>query len=414
MTEEQGDIDPEQPAIDLDILAEDLGMPVEDVELTPEEELREAAARIRKVVTPRTNLMLAGLQQGNGVSRLLRDMDKWKRVGLADSLLKGALGNGAFIKSITAQSRIQPNILGKGVLASSFPTAKSLLPMWRFEQPWARQMKFINSDIYKMSGVGQGNLIAINSALARNANFGLGKTTPSWIGQFARQQNSWLKTLAPLTSFKFNIYPNNLRSIEGLRLEDVEEVVMIDGIALYGAPRAEIAEKLIDADCTAARREILGRRWKAISADCRSSLEGCTSNSVAEHVSFAVAALDALDGGNPRAAQALAASVLDTLVNGYFGKKRRLELTPNAKTKTPNEYDEFTARDFIAFAPLWQAYQQFHPDRGDRIPSVFNRHASVHGVSKRQFSRRNAVQALLFISGLLVRLDEKALKVEAA
>lgn len=416
MTEDEGGPDAEEPATDSDKLAEELGNPVEDVELTPEEEdeLRRSAARIRKALNPQVQSMLSGLQQGNGLSPLLRHMDKWKRVGLADSVLKRALGNGAFIKSITAQRRIDRNILGRGVLASSFPLKKSLLPKRNFEQPWVKQMKFINSDIYKLSGVGQGNLTAINSILAKNADFGFRKTTPSWVGQFAKQQNSWLKSIAPaIASFKFDIYPSNLQHIEGLRLEDVEEVVMIDGIALYGVPRSEIAEKLIMADSVAARREILGRRWKAIAADCRIALEGCASSSMTGHVAFAEAALDALDVGNSRAAQALAASILDTVVNGYFGEKRR-KLTPSKKNTNPDEYDEFTVREFIAFAPMWQAYQQFYPNQGDRIPTVFNRHASVHGVSNRQYSRRNAVQALLFVCSLLLFLDEEATSLEAA
>ena len=42
---------------------------------------------------------------------------------------------------------------------------------------------------------------------------------------------------------------------------------------------------------------------------------------------------DALEAGHVEAAQKLAASTLDTVVNGYFGK-RRYDLTPNTKTTT--------------------------------------------------------------------------------
>jgi hypothetical protein len=57
-------------------------------------------------------------------------------------------------------------------------------------------------------------------------------------------------------------YPPNLRSIEGLEFEEVEQVVMADGIALFGLPRASIAEALIRANGAQERRKILGRRWK--------------------------------------------------------------------------------------------------------------------------------------------------------
>jgi hypothetical protein len=198
-----------------------------------------------------------------------------------------------------------------------------------------------------------------------------------------------------------------------LEFEEVEAVVMLDGIALYGLPRQELAEKLIRAETTAARRAILGRRWRAVSADCRAAVDACNSSTVAPYVSFAVAALDALDGEHTEAAQALAASLLDTVVNGYFGKQRS-GLTPNGKTTTPAEYEKFTLREFIVFAPLWQAYQKYKIEDGDPIPNTFSRHASVHGVSARQFSRRNAVQAVLFVSSLLLFLDEEASALEAA
>jgi hypothetical protein len=137
------------------------------------------------------------------------------------------------------------------------------------------------------------------------------------------------------------------------------------------------------------------------------------SATVAPYVSFVIAALDALDAENPKAAQPLAASVLDTVVNGYFGKER-YKLTPNNKTMDTTEYEKFTLKEFIAFAPLWQTYQKYETADGDAIPSTFSRHATVHGVSQRQFSRRNAVQAVLFVSSLLLFLDEEASFVEAA
>ena len=96
--------------------------------------------------------------------------------------------------------------------------------------------------------------------------------------QFAAQQSSWLKTLGPtIERLKESFYPPNLRGTEDLEFEDVEKVVMADSIALYGVPRAAIAEALIRADSAAKRRQILGRRWKTISADCREAVEGLQS-----------------------------------------------------------------------------------------------------------------------------------------
>lgn len=382
--------------------SEDASEPSEDSaeerELTPEEErqLREAAARIRSALNPSITSALASIQRSGALNRLVKDMDKWRRLGIGDSVLKG--------------------MLGKGVLSSSFDSATlaKLMPATALKPSWIEQLKLIDSDVYKVSGIGQSNLTALNSVLAKNADFGFNNTAAKIAAQFAARQNSLLASIGPkLASLKFNIYPANLQGIEGLRIEEVEAVVMLDGIALYGVPRQEITEKLIRAESTAARRKILGRRWKAIASDCRAALEGCKSASIATYVSFAVSALDALDSGNHQAAQALAASVLDTVVNGYFGKER-YALTPNRTTTTAAEYDKFTVREFIVFAPLWQAYQKYKVEDGDPIPRTFSRHASVHGISSRQFSKRNAVQSLLFISSLLLFLDEQAVKLEAA
>jgi len=401
-------------------LAEELSKPVPEeeeegqtFELSPEqaEKLR-LMARIQEVLSPKLVDVLGKsaflrnyadiaklgrfiLPQAtfnlSGISRMAADMDKFGRLNLPNWVLKGGLG---------------PDFTSSAL--------SSLMPALSIEPSWMKQMKLINSDVYKLSGLGQSNLTALSSILTKNLDFGFEKTAAKLAAQFATQQTSWLNTIGPLLArLNTSFYPSNLQDIEDLEFEEVEAVVMLDGIALYGVPRQELAEKLIRAETTAARRAILGRRWKAISADCRAAVDACSSSTVAPYVSFAVAALDALDGEHTEAAQALAASLLDTVVNGYFGKQR-YDLTPNGKTTTTAEYEKFTLREFIAFAPLWQAYQKYKTEDGDPIPNTFSRHASVHGVSARQFSRRNAVQAVLFVSSLLLFLDEEASALEAA
>ncbi|WP_127125601.1 hypothetical protein [Georgenia sp. SYP-B2076] len=83
-------------------------------------------------------------------------------------------------------------------------------------------------------------------------------------------------------------------------------------------------------------------------------------------------------------------------------------LVPNKKTTTTVANDEFTVREYIAFAPMWQTYQQFFATNGDKVPARFSRHATAHAVSAHQYSRRNAEQALMFACSLLYRLGEEA------
>ncbi|GLH99920.1 hypothetical protein [Phytohabitans aurantiacus] len=230
----------------------------------------------------------------------------------------------------------------------------------------------------------------------------------------AEQQSAWLRSLGPtIAAMRAAFYPPNLRAIQGLKFAEVNTVVMVDGIPLYGLPRTATADALIRADGASERRRILGRRWRTISADCRTVVMGCESQAVAPYVPFAVAALEALDEGHTAAAQALAGSLVDAILNAYFGKDR-YKYTPDRNGKrTKDAYDEFSIRQFTAFAPMWQAYQQFFVTDGDKVPTTFSRNATAHTVSPRQFNRRNAVQGLMLACSLLYRLDEEAASVEA-
>lgn len=228
------------------------------------------------------------------------------------------------------------------------------------------------------------------------------------VARLADQQTKWLKNLnAAIAAMRADFYPPNLRAIVGLELEEVDQVVMEDGIPLYGVPRTEIAEQLIRAENMSKRREIIGRRWKAISADCRTAVSSCASEAVLPYVGFAMAALDALDADHTACAQAMAGSLVDTIVNGYFGEQR-YKYTPSKKTTTNDAYNEFTIREFIAFAPIWRTYQQFLAVNGDKIPTTFSRHATAHAVSTRQYSKRNTVQGLMLVCSLMYRFNEEA------
>lgn len=311
------------------------------------------------------------------------------------------------MRNITAISRIAE--------AHQSMARNALKPFFASQESWQRQIPVISSDLFKSQALVQSNLDRVALQLTKNMDLGISESVAKVARQFAAQQASMLAAIGPsLRSFKFVFYPPNLQAIEGLKFENVEQVVMADGIPLYGVPRTPIAEALIQADGASKRREILGSRWKTISADCREAAEGCKSEAVAPYVPFAVAALDALDAGHDAAAQALAGSLVDAILGSYFGKDRS-KYTPHPKgNRTKAAYEEFNIREFIAFAPMWQTYQQFSVSNGGKVPNTFSRNATAHTVSPRQFNRRNAVQALMFACSLLYRLDEEARAGEAA
>ncbi len=296
--------------------------------------------------------------------------------------------------------------------------ANAIKPMIDAQAVWQTQVSGVTAtDAFKDLAAHQANLGRISEQVTRNIDFGGIAQSLDVVAKvgatFADQQFALFKNLGPaLEAMRASFYPPNLRAIEDLRYEGVEQVVMADGIPLYGVPRTDIVEALIRADSLSKRREIIGRRWKAVSADCREVVLRCSSGAVAPYQPVAVAALEALGAGHAAAAQALAGSLVDAIVTAYFGDDR-YKYTPNKKTRTTDSYDEFTIREFIAFAPIWRAYQQFFVANGDKVPTTFSRNATAHTVSPRQFNRRNAVQGLMLVCSMLYRLDEEAVALEA-
>jgi hypothetical protein len=292
--------------------------------------------------------------------------------------------------------------------------ANAIKPILDAQSVWHKQYArnssaFISSDIFKSVALVQSNLNLIASQLTTNIDLSAIAAAGRIAAEFAARQANWLEHLSPaIAAMRASFYPPNLRAIESLKFEEVETVVMVDGIALYGVPRAATAEALIRAGGASKRRDILGRRWKSISADCRTAVETCSSKAVAPYRPVAVAALDALDAGHTAAAQALAGSLVDAVLSSYFGKDRYKYTPSKGGTRTRDAYDEFGVRQFVAFAPIWQTYQKFFVEDGDKVPTTFSRNATAHTVSPRQFNRRNAVQGLMFVCSLLCRLDEEA------
>lgn len=369
-------------------------LPNDDDEPNPapgeRQRLQHQIDRIYRGSLPKLNFKFPQLEIDAGaIARIADEVSKFSRVALPETLLKNLAG-----ASLLAEQNAR-------LLHQMKPIADAM-------SKWQKMLPVINSDTLKLIGQSQSNFNAIAAQLVRSIDFGWTDQFAQIAKQWADRQNEWLRAITPaLAKVLASFFPSNLQGIEGLRLEDVQQVVMLDGIALYEIPRAEIVEKLINASSSSARREILGRKWQQIAADCRVLLESCQSSEVAPMIRFGMDAIDALEAGNTTAAQSLVSSLLDTILRKYLPKTKPL-LVPSKKTKNADAYDSFSVRRYIALAPIWQAYQSYYPDNGDRVPRTFSRHATAHTVGALQYSRRNAVQGLMLVCGLLKFLDEQA------
>lgn len=303
-------------------------------------------------------------------------------------------------KQIASIAKINVPVIPPSVLESFGRVVMPQLPATKLFDSGA--FKLASTDLLK--GFDFGGVTAAAELVAK-ANFGWNQQLHDIAAKIAKQQSAWLKNLGKF-DFKFIVYPANIEDIEDLRLAELEQVILVEGIPLYGLPRQAIAKAIIRAKSPEKRREILGRRWKDIAVDCRQHVEGCRSYSVRSHTQFALRAIDAIEAGHHESAQALAANLLDTILRTHLAEDR-VVLVPSKKVKTPEGYNELALREWLALAPIWAAHQSYFPSNGEPIPRTFNRHATAHGVSTRQFSKRNAIQVLMLVCSLLRYIDAR-------
>lgn len=263
----------------------------------------------------------------------------------------------------------------------------------------------ITSDIFKSYALAQTNLDHVASQLLASADFG---ALPRAVTGFGEQQAEiWRHASDAFSRIPGYVFVSNLRDVEDITNELVTMVVMADGISLYEVPRTEITTEIIFATDASQRRAVLEDRWREIAADCREVVARHSHEEMRELVVTAVSAIDALDSGNPRAAQALTASIIDATLRDRLKSKRRDYMPSRSGKRTTAAFDELSVRTFIAFAPIWQTYQHYDPDEGDPIPATFSRHATAHTFSSGQYTLANAVQGLMVAVGLLCHFNER-------
>lgn len=111
--------------------------------------------------------------------------------------------------------------------------------------------------------------------------------------------------------------------------------------------------------------------------------------------------------GNHEAGQALAANLLDSILRHEFSSSDRRSITSQTDRL---DIDDYPPRLALVLGGIWGAHGEYWPDRGDQIPRRFSRHASAHGVSKRQYSRVNATISVMHVAALLRVIQSDVLR----
>ncbi|TWT23073.1 hypothetical protein FRX94_09975 [Corynebacterium canis] len=214
-----------------------------------------------------------------------------------------------------------------------------------------------------------------------------------------------------IRGFNRALLPPNLKEhADGITAGQVREFVEQEGIPLYLVPRGRLALRLLRAKDRAGRGRVLGDCYKSLMDDCAAVLEQADHEVISGELSFVLDGLGAMRAGHYRSAQSMFTVTLDTLIYRFYPDLQdRRDITNRKKgADVPKAIEEMGVRDAFIWLPIWNAHEEFWKNKGDKVPYYYSRHASVHGVSSRQFSKRNCIQALMLVTSLIGYADQLA------
>lgn len=206
-----------------------------------------------------------------------------------------------------------------------------------------------------------------------------------------------------------NLLPPNLQEhADEIDFGDVLEFLQEEAIPLYLVPRAETALRLLRAVDRPARRQILNECYGSLVDDCEAVLEQADHPDVETEAEFALNGVAALRDGHTRAAQAFFTLIFDTLIFRFYPERniRRDFTNHEAGAAVPERITAMGFRDVSVWLPVWNAHGEFHPNKGIPVPWQFSRHATVHKVSRKQYSQRNTIQSLMLVTSLIGHADQ--------
>jgi hypothetical protein len=216
------------------------------------------------------------------------------------------------------------------------------------------------------------------------------------------QRDQFAELLASVGKTIRSLLPPNWRDDSISIPSDLEILLLDEGLPLAWVPPTDVLALIFRAQNAAERRKVVGTRWKRIVQACVAELDRVSDPRLKGHVRFARAAAEPLLEGHWKSSQALSANLLDSILRKEFNGRDRKRMTD--QTSRPS-IDDYPLRLAMVLGAIWAAHGQYWPDQGDKVPRKFSRHGSAHGVSHRQYSRINAVLALMHVTSLLRLLD---------
>ncbi len=217
--------------------------------------------------------------------------------------------------------------------------------------------------------------------------------------------------------------PPNWRSpdVEFPSLAQIEQLQLHEGLPLAWVPPNRVLREVLACRTPAGRRAVIARESAAIITACRKELRRLRSRETTEWRASAREAAVAMSAGHWRAGQALAAIALDTATDRFVRSSYRDATTQTRRARggfkvptppgsseqsLPEWSDVDYPRGMLVLHSLYGAFGEFDL-KTDPVPTQFTRHGTVHSISRRQYSKANALIALMHLVGLLCLIEDE-------
>lgn len=227
---------------------------------------------------------------------------------------------------------------------------------------------------------------------------------------------------AARSSFRASLPPNwNNPEIEFPDIGILEQLQLDEGMPLAWLPPNRLLQSLFKLKGREQRASLIEEEHSVILNACRVELERLEATPTQEWRTSAHEALLAMQDGHWRAGQALSAIALDTavskfVVNGRYSagvqQIERKSKKPTPPGTLPNSFPSWddpninNPRASLVLYGIWGAFAYYDGKGGEPVPTRFTRHGTVHTMSPRQYTKANALIALMHLVALLCLLEE--------
>lgn len=236
----------------------------------------------------------------------------------------------------------------------------------------------------------------VTAKILESVDFGFLK---AWDIPALRGIPSWLPDLATL----HGRLPTDWAGVR-VDVDEIEEdvlCILADGIPLAWVPESRVLRLLLDAPDGRARRRVISNNYRSITSSCMDIVTSLPLSRRPLYLAdMTAASIRALRDGHVESAQALAADVLETLLNGFslaaFGRSKSGVVNRSFQEKLAQDRDW---RLLLALGPAFTVMKGSHTVH--ERENAFRRNATAHAVNTHQYSRINATLAIMNATAVL-------------